>query len=165
MVENQHRLSEYQRRLLEHIAQKQSKTDKIEEWKCFPLGNDQQRQTWRTAKQACFFETQMSPPQEQLAMGISPSTTFSPNGFENMRDAQPASSPVRSAVQRSSFTIASPVRLLEENANDSLRATQTGPPMDLRPQETDIAIANAPLPSATPSGSDAGVVDKWRKYF
>jgi hypothetical protein len=164
-VENQHRLSEYQRRLLEHIAQKQSKTDKIEEWKCFPLGNDQQRQTWRTAKQACFFETQMSPPQEQLAMGISPTTTFSPNGFENMRDVQPASSPARSAVQRSSFTIASPVRLLDESANDTLRATQTGPPIDLRPQEADIAIANAPLPSATPSGSDAGVVDKWRKYF
>jgi hypothetical protein len=98
-------------------------------------------------------------------MGISPSTTFSPNGFENMRDAQPASPPARSAVQRSSFTIASPVRLLEETANESLRATQTGPPIDLRPQEADIAVANTPLPSATPLGSDAEVVDKWRKYF
>ncbi|OSS43938.1 hypothetical protein B5807_11348 [Epicoccum nigrum] len=164
-IENQHRLSENQRRLLEHIAQKQSKTDKIEEWKCFPLGTDQQRQAWRTAKQACFFETQMSPPQEQLAMEMSPTPKFSPNNSESMQNAQPASSPARSAVQRSSFTIASPVRLQEETANYSLRATQIGPPMDLRSQDADIVVVNTPLPSVTPSGSDAGNVDKWRKYF
>ena len=107
----------------------------------------------------------MSPPQEQLAMGISPATAFSPNNFESMREIQPASSPARSAVQRSSFTVASPVRLLEETASNGLRATQTGPSIDLRPQGADLAVANTPLPSATPSGSDAGVVDKWRKYF
>jgi hypothetical protein len=98
-------------------------------------------------------------------MEISPTPTFSPNNFESMQNAQPASSPARSAVQRSSFTIASPVRLQEETTNYSLRATQIGPPMDLRPQDADIAVANTPLPSATPSGSDAGNVDKWRKYF
>ncbi|KAH6625551.1 hypothetical protein C7974DRAFT_396279 [Boeremia exigua] len=162
-VEQRHRLSNNQRQLLTDIAQKQLKSDKIEEWKSSPLGTDQQRQAWWTAKRDCISRPDTSSTHEMLDTDINDASEFSPDVFESMGDFESVFSPVQPSTQRTLLAVGSPAGLSEEAGNRVHITVAT----DVRPLEVDKVAATPPLPPASPISirSRAEPADKWRKYF
>lgn len=163
-LEHRHRLSATQRRRLADMAQKQSKSEKIEEWRSLPLSNDQQRQTWWTVKQNCFSEPKSSSPSDRFYMEVDVIPAMATGQQESTRADErvvsPAQTPLSSAYTASPSTTVS-IGTEESTLMPASTVSLANASYLVRERESDIPD----LPVASAAKSPATNPDRWRKYF
>lgn len=168
----EHRLSSSHRQNFADFAQKQSKSDKIREWKDLPIEDMQQRQIWWSAKQEAFLGAGAIPLHKQLDTvshrGIAP--VHEQAGSVQSVGTLPS---LAKTFQQSPLFAASPSTSVHEGPTMQSFASishDAGTGADGRPSQQDHVagtptVLMTPTAAISPSASlDVGA-DKWRKYF
>jgi hypothetical protein len=167
-----HHLSADQRRAWTDITQKQSKSEKIEEWKSLPLGDERQRQAWLWKKQQIISGCSQTSTSGQYdadtpvgpasLLGCSESTCSTEGVLSSAR-----------ALPRSQTSLAS----LSAERQDWLAVDTLGSidhveqaTFDMRPSQLDASTITPSTSVATteetsPPKARNAAPDRWRKYF
>jgi len=163
-----YRLSTDQRQVFVDYAQKQSKSDKIEEWKSLPISESHQRQAWWPAKRGCVFgpgAIQLQQRGDRVAsVGMAPAAEHAGNPqpvdkLPSLAQTFPqpplfAASPSTSVQEGPAIN--SPVSISHKASTGASAGIQgLGAPL----------MAMAPATEMSPPASRNVAPDKWRKYF
>jgi hypothetical protein len=165
------RLSTDQRQVFVDFAQKQSKSDKLEEWKSLPIRNPQQRQTWWSTKHEGLLMPGAAQAKQGLdhvaSVGMAPAPEYAGNlqsvdRLPSLAQVFPqpplfAASPATSVQEGPAIN--SPASSHDAGVAAGARASQ---------QNQGLETPSVPLVSAAemspPSKHDVAA-DRWRKYF
>lgn len=168
----QHRLSDEQRRSFMNAAQKQSKSEKIEEWKSLPLGDERQRQAWSWRKQEGLTSSSQSLSRGQCDIDIAAGPTSLPGHHEATHSTEETSSPSR-ALPGSHMSMGSPSERRQgwSTANTPVSAHHIEQAtLDMRLSQDNETVVTSSTPAATigamsPPAARNTAPDRWRKYF
>lgn len=162
-----YRLTTDQRQVFVDHAQKQSKSDKIEEWKGLPISDPQQRQAWWSVKQGYPFMPDASRLQQRLDNVASVGMTPTPGHAGNLRPMDSVSS-LAQAFPRPPLFAASPSISVQEgptiNSPVSISHDASTEAGDGKQGQGTPAVAMATAEMSPPASRNVAP-DKWRKYF
>ena len=162
-----YRLTTDQRQVFVGYAQKQSKSEKIEEWKSLPISDPQQRQAWWLAKQGGSLMPDASRLQQRLDNVASTGMAPTPEHTGNLRPVDRLPS-LAQAFLRPPLFAASPSKSVQEGPTINSPASishdaSTGAGDGKQGSGTpSVAMATAEM---SPPASRNVAPDKWRKYF
>jgi hypothetical protein len=166
------RLSASQRQAFIDLAQKQSKSEKIEEWKSLPIRDSRQRQTWWSAKQGVFLRPGASPLNERHDdfMNGGMASVSGQAGCVRSVDRLPSFAPASS--QPALFAVSPSTSMYEGPEIDTPESVSHGAGIgaDTRASEQDQDAVAPSLPivptgDMSPPASRDVAADRWRKYF
>lgn len=165
----EYRLSAGHRQVFADFAQKQSKSDKIEEWKKLPIEGMQQRQIWWSAKQEGFLRSGAIPLHDILSnRGIAsvPGQVGSVQSVDRLPSLaktfqQP---PLFAASPSASVHEAPAIHSPASVSRDAGTGAEAGPSQQDQVAGTP-SVPIIPTAEISPSVSRDVSADKWRKYF
>lgn len=164
-------LSADQRRTLIDVARKQSKSEKIEDWKSLPLGDERQRQAWLWKKQQVIGCSQTSTSGQYDA-----NTHVGPASLSGCSEGTLSTEGTLSstrALPRPQTYIFSPSAGRQEwptvDTHGSIDHIEQAT-LDIRPSQSDESTITPSTSSATteemgPPTTRNATPDRWRKYF
>lgn len=155
------------------LAQKQSKSEKIEEWKSLPLGNDKQRKAWVVQKRNAIEPPRSSCSSDQPSAGTRDHQAVMTAQLEVLQSIEAVAAPAQ-APQHAPVFMANQLSLLPKqqaivncgepagSVVDVFGITRSSGTSSMASTSSQLTAAmeefRAPL-SQRPS------VDRWRKYF
>lgn len=164
------RLSTNQRQVLVDFAQKQSKSDKIEEWRSLPVGNLQQRQSWWLAKQKCLLESGVAQPRQVLDHVANVDIALERAG--GLQSVDRLSSLAQGLPQPPLFATSPSTSMREGPVTNSSASVchDAGSRAVARVSRQDRGAGTPSMPmdpvvEMSPPMNDYVAEDRWRKYF
>lgn len=167
-----YRLSTDQRQVFVDLAQKQSKSDKIEEWKSLPLRDSQQRQVWWSAKQGGPLKPGATQLQQRLDDVASVGMAPAPGHVDNLQSVDRLPSLAQAYPQAPWFATSPSKRAQEGSAINSPAYVNhdagTGAGSGASQQDQGAGTPSLPTRPAAEMSSPTSrdlAADRWRRYF
>jgi hypothetical protein len=168
---DQHRLSVDERRCLVDNGQKQSKSEKIHEWKSLPLSTDSQRHAWWAKKQEGVVGRSQSSSGNPHTLEAFSNASPLPEAFDNVYSGRRMASSAQESRQPEALAHEKAADVVPGNANTLLEPTcqNLDDTAARRVSEANVddstSLSTQIAGVARSPALSSAAAERWRKYF